>query len=240
MRHDSTAAMALHEFNGAGEAPPAVLILDDQEIDRLRLRRVCGKAGLQPDYSEAATLEEFRAALDVRAYQVIFLDYHLGMDTGLDALQIAKAHELQGDAILIMVTSVGQHDVIIEAMRSGCSDYIIKEELGPEMLRKAITGAFERRILLAALAGNQQVGDLGTALQSFLTTSAPELQSILTEMMHGVWRIRNSAGSDPEMRKDTLVVTRSCGELARFLDELKAIADGTHPIEGPAGRHGQG
>ncbi|WP_425052378.1 response regulator [Psychromarinibacter sp. S121] len=240
MLRDNTAAMALHEFNGAGNAPPAVLILDDQEIDRLRLRRVCGKAGLQPDYSEAATLEQFRAALDRQAYQVIFLDYHLGMETGLDGLKIAKDHALQRDAILIMVTSVGQHDVIIEAMRSGCSDYIIKEELGPEMLRKAITGAFERRILLAALAGNQQVGELGAALQSFLTSSAPELQSILTEMMHGVWRIRNSAGTDPETRKDTLVVTRSCGELARFLDELKSIADGTPSLSGQSDRHAGG
>ncbi|MBT8414730.1 MAG: hybrid sensor histidine kinase/response regulator [Boseongicola sp.] len=128
-----------------------VLILDDLEADRMRVRRLCRKAGLDFELHEAHDLASFRERINSTKMDLVFLDYHLAMDTGLDALQLLQAQEDQVNAIPIMITSIDRYDIAVEAMRAGCADYLTKEELSVDSIRKSIISAFERRILISAL-----------------------------------------------------------------------------------------
>ena len=112
-----------------------VLFLDDQEADRMRLRRFLRKAGLEFQDFEAHDLTSFREQLDQHSMDIVFIDYHLEMENGLDALRHLIAHEDQASALPIMVSSVDRHDVIIEAMRMGCADYTVKEEASVDAVR---------------------------------------------------------------------------------------------------------
>ena len=114
-----------------------VLTLDDDNIDRMRLIRICEKSGMRFEYHEASSLEELKAHLDERTFDVVFLDHNLGRDSGLDALRVVISHEEQTGAIPIMVTGANDLKIAMEAMRNGCADYLVKEELTVASLTKS-------------------------------------------------------------------------------------------------------
>jgi DNA-binding NtrC family response regulator len=204
----------------------SVLIVDDEEVDRQRLHSFCQKAGLRFDVSEAANIAQLRERLDEKAFDFVFLDYHLGMETGLEALHVLTSHEEQDNAVPIMVTSVGQSNIIIEAMRSGCADYLIKDEISVESLRKSVSSALERRILLAALSRERAVRRIAAATVDRISRScAPDMRRILSTMTRRLRTIQSANPSCVVLRGEVLVLSGSCGELFGFLDELCAMFD---------------
>src|SRR5690349_23902413 len=52
-----------------------------------------------------------------RSYDVLFLDYQLRMDTGLDVLREVRRRGL--DLPVVLLTGHGDEEVVAEAMRSG-------------------------------------------------------------------------------------------------------------------------
>lgn len=45
-----------------------------------------------------------------------------------------------------MVTSVTKADIVVKAMKFGCSDYLIKEELSVASIRNSVEAAFAKRL----------------------------------------------------------------------------------------------
>ena len=214
--------------------PLNVLILDDIETDRLRLRRFCRKAGLEFELFEAEDLQGFRAILDSHKIDLAFLDYHLAMDTGLDALKILTAHEDQVDTVPIMVTSVDRYDVAVEAMREGCADYITKEELSVDAIRKSIASAFERRILIAALHEAQSSRHaIRMSVARIAKTCGPEIRTVMSATIRHVRTLRREPGVNPNFAENLTKLERNCTDIFGFLDDVKALLDGQSEPEQP-------
>ncbi|MDG4647357.1 response regulator [Roseibacterium sp. SDUM158017] len=211
-----------------------VLILDDVETDRLRLRRLLREAGLDFTLYEAADLAGFAARLDGASMDLVFLDYHLEMDTGLDALRILSAREDQAGALPIMVTSVGNCDVAVEAMRSGCADYLVKEQLSVEAIRKSVTSAFERRLLFAAFAEAKRTRDALSGLaRRFAFTSGPEIRSVLSATLRHARSLRGHEAITPPFAEKLGALEDDCHEIFAFLSGVADILDG---VEGSPAR----
>lgn len=177
---------------GPGTAMPLrALVIEDEESDRFRLITMCRRAGLNLEFHEAADAAEMREEIAAAKFDLIFIDYHLGFSNGLEVLEEIMASRSQADAILIMVTSANQHDVIIASMKSGCSDYLIKEELTVDSIQKSIATAFEKRLIQSALQKEQERLD-GTrqAVTRFTSVIAPEMQRVMAAML---WRVRTMA-----------------------------------------------
>jgi DNA-binding NtrC family response regulator len=151
-----------------------ILVIDDNELDRQRVLRLCSRAGLRFDAVEVASLDEMAAALDETAFDLIFVDYLLAGETGLDAVDALIAHPDQHAAAAIMIAGEGQIDIAVEAMRRGCSDYLTKSMMNVDTLQKSIASALERRMLFTAIDeerryatgdGGPYAADLGTLEQ---------------------------------------------------------------------------
>lgn len=134
-----------------------VLILDDDETDRMRLTRVLRRAGLEVDVTEIDDVAGLGPALDSARFDIVFIDYWLGFENGLDALALLSAHFNQARAVPIMLSRATEPHVIVEAMRAGCADYIVKDELSVDSIRACIASAFERRIMLNAMREGQDL-----------------------------------------------------------------------------------
>lgn len=202
------------------------LVVDDNEMDRKRLRRLCRKAGLKLEVAEATDIDTMRRKLDLQRFDLIFLDYHLEFETGLDALAEVVSHPKQGQAISIMVTSVDSHDVIIDAMKSGCSDYLIKDEISPDMIRKSISTAIERRILMAAIAEERALREsLRGIVERFSDACAPEMRAIMSAMLRRVRSARGTGSTDTILADNLLAMERSCKEVFQFLEDLGTVLD---------------
>ncbi len=201
-----------------------VLILDDLEVDRMRLRRLCRKAGLEFKLHEAEDLAQFRNILNSEDLDLVFLDYHLAIDTGLDALRMLQAQEDQLNAIPIMVTSVDRHDIAVEAMRAGCADYLTKEELSVDSVRKSIVSAFERRILITALneAHSTQHG-LKVSIDRLSKTCGPEIRATLAATLRHTRTLKSMSRLSASVQNSLSGLEKSCGQIYRFLDEVSDL-----------------
>ena len=223
--------MAIRDEIANGNKIFQVLIVDDSELDRHRLKSVCKKTNLSMHIWEAESLAGMRNLLDTVLFDIVFLDFNLGLDTGLDALKILQSHEDQVNAIPIMLTSMSGHQTAVSAMRHGCADYLIKDELSVGSLQTSVDTAIERRILYAVVSeartAKHQLGLMMLRLRSVCGPKVRDglstLQGLLTHPE--VRSLLEQTDGDLAQQLD-----QGCRDLTAFITDLDGAADGSHAI----------
>jgi len=113
-----------------------ILVIDDDEIDRISLKRSIKSSGFNADIIIASDKASGLEAVSKNTFDCIFLDYNLPDCNGLDFLKFHR-NELNG-APVIVVTSHGDEKLAVEAMRLGACDYIPKNHVTPEGIAQSI------------------------------------------------------------------------------------------------------
>lgn len=120
---------------------------ENEPRDVEQLRRNLGS--LQQTLLElfhARLLDEARAVTAANTIEVVFLDYQLGMETGLDVLKGLRSAGFAGFAgAIICMTGQGSEYIAKEFIREGADDYLPKRDINPGSLSRAIAGAKARR-----------------------------------------------------------------------------------------------
>jgi CheY-like chemotaxis protein len=132
------------ELVSGGSGNPSVirtLLLDDSAFDRTRIRRLGGKLDLGLDFQEAPSVQVMERCLDTQVFDLIMIDYLMPEADGLAALQMIRRHEANRGAATIMISGNADRQVAVSAMRNGCNDFLAKDELSPELLRRSVLGA---------------------------------------------------------------------------------------------------
>lgn len=130
-----------------------ILIVDDNKVDRQRLRRLL----LQFDpgrysFTDAGSCEEALAVCRDQKPECVLVDYRMPKEDGLTFLeQLEKIPERNTSAV-IMVTSLGDESIAVEALKRGAQDYLVKDALTPQTLHRAVFNAIEKGRLNHQLA----------------------------------------------------------------------------------------
>ena len=120
-----------------------LLIVDDDSVDRLAVRRAIAKSGLAgSEVVEAADAAASRALLtpDVEAtFDCVLLDYELAGETGLELLSDLRARGY----LIPIVMLTGHSDPVTAAalMKAGATDFLTKGLLEPARLEYVIRAA---------------------------------------------------------------------------------------------------
>ncbi|WP_462164248.1 two-component system response regulator [Pseudoalteromonas xiamenensis] len=125
------------------ESKLKLLVVDDDDVDRERIRRMLNAANVDVEIEEAIDARESISILNDCEYDCIIVDYRLGETDGLSLLNSIRT-TLAKQCAVIMVTGLGDEQVAAEAMRLGASDYLIKNELKTPQLLSAILGAVHK------------------------------------------------------------------------------------------------
>ncbi|MEM7227568.1 MAG: diguanylate cyclase [Planctomycetota bacterium] len=117
-----------------------VLCVDDEpahaELLGLALEQV---AAFDVQFQSVDTVGAVIAQLDAQPCDCLFIDYCLGAETGLDALRAIRA---AGHAVpVVLLTAQGDEYLAAEATRAGADEYLIKHDLTPESVQRAIRSA---------------------------------------------------------------------------------------------------
>ncbi|WP_044839700.1 putative bifunctional diguanylate cyclase/phosphodiesterase [Thalassomonas viridans] len=120
-----------------------VLIVDDDDVDRERLRRMLNSSLDRIQLEEATSADQALSVLPKQVWDCIFLDYHLGESSGLDLLQEIRAR-ISTPCAVILVTGLGGENIAAAAMREGVSDYLIKYQMDEKQLIRSLMGAVHR------------------------------------------------------------------------------------------------
>jgi DNA-binding NtrC family response regulator len=130
-----------------------ILVVDDQRSARLVIKRMLG-AIEGVTVVEASGVADAMEAIARESPDLFLLDIRLSSDPrdhgGLDLLR--KIRESGNATPAVMVTSLTELSQIREAMRSGAQDYVLKDELSPELLVPIVQGFRERLALRGEVA----------------------------------------------------------------------------------------
>jgi signal transduction histidine kinase/DNA-binding NarL/FixJ family response regulator len=117
-----------------------ILLIEDDEVDRLAVRRTLAKTELRPTVIEASTCEAARGVLRDAGVDCVLLDVYLPDGDGLSLLRESRAAGI--DTPTIVLTGQGDEALAVELMKAGAADYLPKSLLTPDALTQSIRRAF--------------------------------------------------------------------------------------------------
>lgn len=126
----------------AGAARPLILlVVDDDEVDRMTIRRALMRAGVPARIDDAGSAAQGLEMAGSAQYDCILLDYNL---PGRDGLSLLRAMRAQRPEIpVVMLTGHGDEEVAVALMKAGASDYLPKGAVTPERLAASVRYAVE-------------------------------------------------------------------------------------------------
>lgn len=101
---------------------PRILIVDDAEFLRMRISKM-----LTSDGHEVLEAENGLEAVEVYKKEkpdIVLMDVTMPEMDGLTALKEIKTFDPQ--AKVIMLTALGQESVVLEAIKTGAKDFVVK------------------------------------------------------------------------------------------------------------------
>jgi DNA-binding NtrC family response regulator len=109
----------MHDTKGALRT---VLVVDDEAVVRAGISRIVQRIGLAAE--EAADGREAVARLQERHYDVIFLDVRMQGMGGMEVLGWISQRGIK--SYVVMITGVSEPDMVIQTMKMGAFDYLVK------------------------------------------------------------------------------------------------------------------
>ena len=116
------------------------LVVDDSMTIRRIVIKALGIAGIA-DTTEAADGMEAVSAVKADQFDIILLDWNMPKMSGIDTLRTLR--EAGNQTPVIMVTTEAEKARVVEAIKAGANDYLIKP-FSPDQLAekvKGVTGA---------------------------------------------------------------------------------------------------
>ncbi|MGH8667283.1 MAG: response regulator, partial [Burkholderiales bacterium] len=106
-----------------------ILVVDDDDSDRLAVRRCIRQCGLTAELDEVASAQDAQSRIALERYDCVLLDYYLpGADT---VSLLLRLRETAKDTPIVILTGRGDENIAVEFMKSGAADYVPKASLTP-------------------------------------------------------------------------------------------------------------
>jgi DNA-binding response OmpR family regulator len=133
------------------DSPPRILVVDDDAFIRDLLIRHLSNQGFF--VSAAANAEEAAGLLEHTPHDVGLIDIWLPDSNGIELIDRLKG--IQSDIILILMTGQPSFDSVIEAMKRGVHDYLLKPFKLDHLSNVLERALDQRRILIE----NRRLGE---------------------------------------------------------------------------------
>lgn len=127
-------------YHEARPRPVSVLLVEDDDGDAFLVSELFAESGAVVDLHRVRTMDEVPQRLDV---DCVLLDLGLPGMAGLEALEALLRRP--GSAAVIVLTGHAGTGQGLRAVSAGAQDYLVKGEVGPELLHRAVRYAIQRR-----------------------------------------------------------------------------------------------
>ncbi|MBO0902457.1 sigma-54-dependent transcriptional regulator [Jiella sonneratiae] len=200
-----------------------VLIVDDDPIQRRLLDAHVARMGLQPLHCDGG-----RAALDAlggrNAGQIaaVVLDLLMPDKSGMEVMAEMRRNRL--DVPIVVQTAKGSIDTVVEAMRAGAFDFVVKP-VSPERLRETLANAVRMHAAARPKRGDTTLapGEASPVMRPVLAMAAKAARSSIPILISGEtgvgkeWLARAIRAAGERASKPFVAV--NCGALPADLVE---------------------
>ncbi|MEM1310516.1 MAG: ATP-binding protein [Cyanobacteria bacterium P01_H01_bin.153] len=119
--------------------PLNILVIDDDAVDRMAVRRYFAKTPLPVTVVEAETVLAAQQRLAKATFDCILLDFRLPDGDGIDLI---KELRFAGNSLpVIVLTGQGDEQTAVDLMKAGATDYLAKSLLSPDSLHSLVRHA---------------------------------------------------------------------------------------------------
>lgn len=198
-----------------------ILLIDDDEVDRLAVRRALGKIPQNMVVEEAHDLASGIEVLKGTHIDCIIVDYILPDGDG--ATFVEEVNRQDNPPPVIVLTGQGDRKADLAAMKAGAAEYLEKDALTADILDRAIRYALQNNSLIRKLRDtNLQLKELDRLKNEFLSTASHELRTPLTIIREFVALVRDEVtGPINEEQSDCLdSALNNCDRLGSIINDL--------------------
>ncbi len=185
----------------------SVLLVDDDEIDRLALRRALSKAGLgELRITEAERASEAYKEITGGVFDCAFFDVRLPDRDGVVLLRDVRAAGVRTPVIVL--TGFGDEQTVLDAMKAGATDYVAKSAVSAERIGQALRaamrlGAAERQAYAARASQERYAAQLrGLTDAAVAVNSSAGAQEMLRVTAMHACRITGSEAATVQLSAD--------------------------------------
>jgi two-component system, chemotaxis family, chemotaxis protein CheY len=124
-----------------------ILIVDDVNAMRVQIKELLKSLGFRK-VMLAANGEEAKQIIAVEPPHLMLVDWHMAPCDGMELLKYVRAHRLHKEVAFIMVTAETTKERVMEAIKSGVDDYLIKP-LTPIQIQSKVYGILLKKQVLS-------------------------------------------------------------------------------------------
>jgi DNA-binding NarL/FixJ family response regulator len=168
-----------------------VLIADDQPLMRAGFKTVLEATGSIAVVAEAGDGEEAVRLAEAHAPDVVLMDIRMPVLDGIEATRRLPRHRV------LILTTFGLDDYIVEALRAGASGFLLKDAR-PQELVGAVQAVAAGDAVLSAGVTRRLLDQVAHRLPAAVSRS-PDALSALTEREHEVLRLLAGGRSNAEI-----------------------------------------
>lgn len=190
-----------------------ILVVDDDPTDYLLFKKKVESVAHMGEF-EIEVVHTYKDGLEKiqnNAHDLYFIDYTLGMKSGLDLIEDATANGHAGP--FIMLTGMDRPDLYQRSSETGVYDYILKNEVTPSQLQRVMTYTLERKANMDALKAEKE-------FSARIVREVPYM--VINLDSHGIVQSVNPAVKDVTDYDDSDILDKNLWSLIK--DEDKDIA----------------
>jgi signal transduction histidine kinase len=210
--------------------PLRILLVDDDEVDRLAVQRLLRQAGIVAEVDERSDRAGALIAAQSHRYDCVLLDYRLPGTDGVSLL-----HSLRDSGVgapVVALTGQGDEEVAVELMKAGAADYLNKNALTPERLERSLRYALamaraedERRLLLEReQQARLEAQAANRAKDEFLATLSHELRTPLNAILGWTQLLASGQLTDAMANRAVEIIERNTRLQVQLIDDLLDIS----------------
>jgi signal transduction histidine kinase len=173
------------------------------------------------------------AQLSRQAEDIILLDYLLGATTGLEVLKAIQHAGCKSPVVIL--TGHGHEELAAELMRFGAADYLPKNRMSSNSLKRVISNAIAKYKLQEALEehrrnlqqANRELLCKNEEIQSFYHRLSYKLKSPVTSALGYLSMVlEGSAGPVTDAQRKHLEITqRCCNQMCECINDLVDVTN---------------
>lgn len=126
-----------------------VLLVDDNSDDRFLIEELCKAFSFPVELVAVGSLKSAEVKWREQAFSAVLLDLDLGPTHGVETLSAARS--LFPNVAIVLLTGNEDEDLMLECLRSGAQDFLVKGRYNLIELEKAIRFAIVRHARLVEL-----------------------------------------------------------------------------------------
>ena len=150
----------------------------------------------------AMQLAEAMRELKEETFDCVFLDYLLEQVSGLEVLKAIR--KTGNDVPVIMITGCGSEQVAVDALRLGAEDYLVKGDLTPHGVERALTNAICRLqcvVFWDSPISSSRISQTSTRNLESISRPSPFRRSGCKSSFNGCWNTLVWGGRSSNSRK---------------------------------------